>query len=126
MKDLGAAKKILSMKIMKDREKFALSTTEAEYMAITEAFKEAIWLKGLFGELSKDLQIITVFCDSQSVIFLMKNQMFHERTKYIDVRYHFMREIIARGDIVMSKISIHNNPANMMTKTLPSAKFEHC
>ncbi|PHT55204.1 Retrovirus-related Pol polyprotein from transposon TNT 1-94 [Capsicum baccatum] len=49
---------------------FALSTTEAEYMAIIEALKEAIWLKSLFGELSKDLQITMVFCDSQSVIFL--------------------------------------------------------
>ncbi|PHU26198.1 Retrovirus-related Pol polyprotein from transposon TNT 1-94 [Capsicum chinense] len=102
-----------------------LSTIETEYMAIIEAFKEAIWLKGLFGELSKDLQITTVFCHSQSAIFLTKDQMFHERTKHIYVRYHFMREIIARGDIVVSKISTHDNSADMMTKTLPSAKFEH-
>ncbi|KAG8474857.1 hypothetical protein CXB51_031589 [Gossypium anomalum] len=78
----------------------ALSTTEAEYMAITKACKEAIWLKGLFSELNEDLQISTVFCDSQSAIFLIKDQMFHERTKHIDVRYHFFRDIIARGDIV--------------------------
>jgi hypothetical protein len=104
----------------------ALSTTEAEYMAITEACKEAIWLKGLFGELSEDLQITTVFSDSQSAIFLTKDQMFHERTKHIDVRYHFVREIIARGDIVVSKISTHDNPADMMTKSLPITKFEHC
>ncbi|KAG8496957.1 hypothetical protein CXB51_008164 [Gossypium anomalum] len=51
----------------------ALSTTEAEYMAITEAYKEAIWLKGLFSELNEDLQISTVFCDSQSAIFLTKD-----------------------------------------------------
>ncbi|KAG8496862.1 hypothetical protein CXB51_008020 [Gossypium anomalum] len=90
----------------------ALSTTEAEYMAITEAYKEAIWLKGLFSELNEDLQISTVFCDSQSAIFLTKDQMFHERTKHIDVQYHFVRDIIARGD--------------MMTKSLPITKFEHC
>ncbi|KAG8481839.1 hypothetical protein CXB51_027157 [Gossypium anomalum] len=104
----------------------ALSTTEAEYMAITEACKEAIWLKGLFSERNEDLQISTVFCDSQSAIFLTKDQMFHERTKHIDVRYHFVRDIIARGDIVMSKISTHENPADMMTKSLPITKFEHC
>ena len=104
----------------------ALSTTEAEYMAITEACKEAIWLKGLLSELSEDLQITTVFCDTQSAIFLTKDQMFHERTKHIDVRYHFVREIIARGDIVVSKVSTHHNPADMMTKSLPVAKFEHC
>ncbi|KAG8480197.1 hypothetical protein CXB51_024909 [Gossypium anomalum] len=104
----------------------ALSTTEAEYMAITEACKEAIWLKGLFSELDEDLQISTVFCDSQSVIFVTKDQMFNERTKHIDVRYHFVRDIIACGDIVVSKISTHENPADMMTKSLPITKFEHC
>ncbi|KAG8500185.1 hypothetical protein CXB51_004397 [Gossypium anomalum] len=103
-----------------------LSTIEAEYMAITEACKEAIWLKGLFSELNGDLQISTIFCDSQSAIFLTKDQMFHERTKHIDVRYHFIRDIIARGDIVVSKISTHENPADMMTKSLPITKFEHC
>ncbi|TYI70330.1 hypothetical protein E1A91_D08G214000v1 [Gossypium mustelinum] len=54
-------------------------------VAITEACKEAIWLKGLFSELNKDLQINTAFCDSQSAIFLTRDQMFHERTKHIDV-----------------------------------------
>ncbi|KAG8498213.1 hypothetical protein CXB51_006868 [Gossypium anomalum] len=104
----------------------ALSTTEAEYMAITEAYKEVIWLKGLFSELNEDLQISTIFCDSQSAIFLIKDQIFHERTKHINVWYHFVRDIIARGDIVVNKISTHENPADMMTKSLPITKFEHC
>ncbi|KAG8481718.1 hypothetical protein CXB51_026624 [Gossypium anomalum] len=104
----------------------ALSTTEAGYMAITEACKEVIWLKGLFSELNKDIQISTIFYDSQSVIFLTKDQMFHERTKQIDARYHFVRDIIARGDIVVSKISTHENPADMMTKSLSITKFEPC
>ncbi|KAG8503721.1 hypothetical protein CXB51_001724 [Gossypium anomalum] len=103
----------------------ALSTTEAEYMAITEACKEAIWLKGLFSEFNEDLQISTVFCDSQSAIFLTKDQMFHKRTNQIDVRYHFVHDIITRGDIVLSRISTHENPADMMTKSLPITKFEH-
>ncbi|PHT25341.1 hypothetical protein CQW23_35027 [Capsicum baccatum] len=103
----------------------ALSTTEEEYIAITEDFKKAIWLKGLFGEHRKDLQITMIFCESQSFIFPMKDQMFHEWTKHIDIRYHFVREIMGRGDIVVSKISNHDNPADMMTKTLPSAEFEN-
>ena len=52
--------------------------------------------------------------------------MFHERTHHIDVRYHFVREVIARGDIVVSKVGTQNNPADMMTKSLPIAKFMHC
>ncbi|KAG8498697.1 hypothetical protein CXB51_005124 [Gossypium anomalum] len=79
--------------------------------------------EGLFSELNEDLQISTVFCDSQSAIFLTKDQMFHERTKHIDVRYHFVRDIIARGDIVVSKISTHENPADMMTMSLPITKL---
>ena len=52
--------------------------------------------------------------------------MFHEMTKLIDVCYHFVCEVIARDDIVVSKVSTHDNPIEMMTKTLPVTKFEHC
>lgn len=52
--------------------------------------------------------------------------MFYERTKHIDVWYHFVRNIIASGDIVMDKVSTHNNLADIMTKSLPVAKFKHC
>ena len=83
-------------------------------------------MKGLFGELSDQLQISTLFCDNQNAIFLTKDQRFHERTKHIDVRYHFVREVIARGDIVVSKVGTQDNSADMMTKSLPIAKFVHC
>ena len=82
----------------------ALSTTEAEYMTVIEACKETLCLKGLFGEVSDQLQISTLFCDSQSVIFLTKYQMFHERMKHINVRYHFVREVITHDDIVVCKV----------------------
>ena len=83
-------------------------------------------MNGLFGELSDQLQINTLFCNSQSAIFLTKDQMFHEKTKHIDVRYYFVREIIARGDIVVSEVGTQDNPGDMMTKSLPIAKFVHC
>ncbi|XP_075102703.1 secreted RxLR effector protein 161-like [Nicotiana tabacum] len=63
----------------------ALSTTEAEYMAITEAVKEAIWLQGLLRDLGIGQENITLFCDSQSAIQLAKNQVYHARTKHIGV-----------------------------------------
>lgn len=68
-------------------------------MVITEACKEAMLLRGLISENSENLQIFIVYCDGQSVIFLTKDQMFHERTKHIDMSYHFVREVIACGDI---------------------------
>ena len=61
----------------------ALSTTEAEYMAITEAIKEAIWLQGLLDDLGVGQKQVTVFCDSQSAIHLAKNQVYHARAKIL-------------------------------------------
>ena len=52
--------------------------------------------------------------------------MFHERTKHIDVRYHFIRGVIAEGDVKVCKISIHDNPADMMTKPVSATKFDLC
>ncbi|KAL2251350.1 UNVERIFIED_CONTAM: Retrovirus-related Pol polyprotein from transposon TNT 1-94 [Sesamum indicum] len=64
-----------------------LSTTEAEYIATIEAFKEAIWLEGLIKEIGASNEKLTVYSDSQSSIQLCKNPVFHDRTKHIDVRY---------------------------------------
>jgi hypothetical protein len=68
----------------------ALSTTEAEYMATAKAVKEAIWLRGLVSDLGLQQDETVIFCDCQRAIHLTKNQMYHERTKNIDVRYHFL------------------------------------
>ena len=104
----------------------ALSTTEAEYMAITEAVKEAIWLHGLLEELGVGQKHLMVHSDSQSAIHLAKNQVFHARTKHIDVRYHFVREILEEEEILLQKIRTEDNPADMLTKVVTRAKFEHC
>ena len=52
--------------------------------------------------------------------------MFHERIKHIDMRYHYIRDLIAQGDIKVCKISTHDNAADMMTKSVPTTKFELC
>jgi hypothetical protein len=87
----------------------AQSTTEAEYMAIDEACKEFSWLKGLYVELSSDDSCINLFCERQSAIYLTEDQMFHERTKNIDVKYHYMRDEVAQGKLKVCKISTHDN-----------------
>ncbi|KAH9797006.1 hypothetical protein KPL71_005721 [Citrus sinensis] len=103
----------------------ALSTTEAEYMAATEAVKEAIWLKGLLGDLGVIQENIAVFCDNQSAIFLAKNQTYHARTKHINVKYHYVREIIESGVVLLGKIDTKDNPSDMLTKVVSGIKFQH-
>ncbi|KAL2237883.1 UNVERIFIED_CONTAM: Retrovirus-related Pol polyprotein from transposon TNT 1-94 [Sesamum indicum] len=101
----------------------ALSAIEAEYIATTEAFKEAIWLDGLIKEIDFSKEKLVVFSNSQSSIQLCKNPIFHDRTKHIDVRYHFIRDIVGKDVIKLEKISFDENPADMGTKCLPIEKF---
>jgi hypothetical protein len=65
----------------------AMPTTEVEYMAVAEAAKEALWLTGLVKELGIQQGGVSLHCDSQSAIYLAKNQVYHARTKHIDVRF---------------------------------------
>lgn len=105
----------------------ALSNTKMGFMAITEAFKEAKWLKGLIEEISSCSKEVSVFCDSQSAIHLAKNQnTFHRKTNHIDVKYNFIRNVIDEKELTFMKIRTEENPSNMLTKPLPTTKFTLC
>ena len=104
----------------------ALSTTEAEYTAAAEAFKEAIWLKGMVSELGAKQETIKIYCDSQGAIHLSKNQTHHKRTKHIDVKLYFIRLEVSKGTMKMLKVHTDQNPADMLTKAVPSVKFNFC
>jgi len=88
--------------------------------------KEAIWLHGLLKDLGVGQKQLELYSNSQSVIHLAKNQVFHAWTKNIDVLYHFVRKILEEEDIVLQKIHTTKNPADMLTKVVIRAKFEHC
>jgi hypothetical protein len=60
------------------------------------------------------------------VYFLVRHQAYHEKTKHIDVRLHFIREMIEDKEIQVLKVGTENNPADMLTKSLPRVKFKHC
>lgn len=104
----------------------ALSTTESEYIAATDAIKEGIWLKELTNELMSCENVVEIHCDSQSAVCLSKNQTYHDRTKHIDVRYHFIRDILNDGEFKLIKIGTKDNPADAFTKALPLSKLESC
>ena len=101
----------------------ALSTTEAQYIALTEAVKEAIWLRGLISELGFKQKTVTISSDSSSAIELSKNPKYNERTKHINVRLHFIREEISSGVVSVVKIPFEVNLDDMLTKPLPAIKF---
>ena len=108
------------------QHRVALSTTEAEYIAISEAAKEMIWLKNFLNELGKEQDNASMFSDSQSAISLAKNPIFHSRCKHIQLRYHFIRELINDGDLSLLKILGSKNPADMLTKVVTTDKLRLC
>ena len=103
-----------------------LSTTEAEYVAVTEASKEMIWLTGCLDELGLKRVNEVLYCDSQSVIHLAKNPVYHVRMKHIDVKYHFIRSLIEDGKLHLIKILGSQNPTDMLMKTVTIEKLELC
>ena len=68
----------------------------------------------------------TAFCDSQSVIDLAIHQNFYyKRTKHIEIKFHYIRDIIEKGKVLLDKVHADDNSADMLTKSLPTLKFEH-
>lgn len=108
----------------KKQTSVALSTTEAEFMAASEAAKEAIWLKRLYEDMcghEKSPQILT---DNQSCVQYVKNQNFHMRTKHIDVRYKFIKEKYSEGQIKLKYVPAEEQRADILTKPLELMLFK--
>jgi len=82
----------------------ALSSCEAEFMAATAAAKQAFWLRNLLGQIAAtEPRAVILYVDNSSDIALMKNPVFHGRSKHIDVNFHFLTECVERGQIVVKK-----------------------
>ncbi|CAA0832630.1 cysteine-rich RLK (RECEPTOR-like protein kinase) 8 [Striga hermonthica] len=95
-----------------------LSTTEAEYVAVTEAAKELVWLQNFLNELGRPQKDVALYSDSQSAIHLAKNPAFHSRTKHIEVKYHFIRQLLEKKMLQLKKVRGDRNPADMLTMAI--------
>lgn len=100
----------------------ALSSTEAEYMAISEACKEAIYLRNLLQELTGNVCCVKLFNDNQSAQKLSINPVYHKRSKHIDVRHHFIREAVSDKLVQIKYLPSADMPADIFTKGLNSEK----
>ena len=101
------------------------STTEAEYVAASDSCKEAVWLKCFLAEIGEfDNKPVEIRCDNQSAIRSIHNPEFHQRTKHIDVRYHFVRQLQEDGIIDAVYVPSREQKADLFTKPLPKPEFE--
>src|SRR5438045_9314118 len=101
---------------------------EAEATAMTDATKEGLWLRSLcydlrlFSEHQPPTNIFMINSDSESALKAIKNPVFHARTKHFDMRHHFIRDVVAKGDLSVGYVPGTENPADIFTKSLDRSK----
>jgi hypothetical protein len=102
----------------------ALSSCEAEYVAATTAATQAVWLARLLGDFKgRDANTVKMNIDNKSALVLIQNHVFHERSKHIDVRYHFIRECREDGRISADFVGTKDQLADIQTKALGRVRF---
>lgn len=103
----------------------ALSSCEAEFMAATAAACQAIWLQRVLGCIA-DIKPgpVILYVDNKSAVDLAQNPVFHGRSKHIDLRYHFIRDCVEKGLIIIRHVGTNEQRADIMTKAMAAAKFE--
>jgi hypothetical protein len=101
-----------------------LSTCEAEYVAATSCVCHAIWLRNLLKELNLPQEEPTkIFVDNKSAIALAKNPVFHDQSKHICTRYHYIRECVANNNVKLEYVKTHDQAADIFTKPLKREDF---
>lgn len=111
--------------LSKKQNTVALSTAEAEYVALSQAAQECTWLTRLLSDLGMDVTPTVILEDNQGAIAIAKNPVDHSRTKHIDIRYHYIRECVQNGQIQLQYCPTDDMRADILTKPLPKQKFEY-
>lgn len=94
-------------------------------MAATLAACQGIWLRRLTSEITgQKVPPVKLLVDNKSALELMKNPVFHGRSKHIDIRFHFIRECVENGDIIVTHVDSKEQKADILTKPLGRLKFE--
>lgn len=107
----------------KKQSSIALSSTEAEYVALAMAATEFVWLKNLLKEFNIETGVVTIYEDNQSCIHLLQ-KFEHQRLKHIDVKYNFIRNLVLAEEIKVQYMCTKEQTADCLTKPLPAPQFE--
>ena len=110
----------------KKQSTVAVSTTEAELVSATHAVKEALWITHLMRDMRLPVSTISIASDSQGAMHLINNPVQSQRSKHIDVVYHFAREHVVKGNVAFKYVPTSEMVADVFTKPLPKEKHWKC
>ncbi|GJX07903.1 retrovirus-related pol polyprotein from transposon TNT 1-94, partial [Tanacetum coccineum] len=102
----------------KKQTALAISTIKAEYVSAGKACQQTLWMKQALVDYNIKLDDIPILCDNKGAIDLSINPVLHSRTKYIEIRHHFLRDNVQKGNISIEKVSSKDNIADILTKPL--------
>ncbi|GJR53094.1 hypothetical protein Tco_1403615 [Tanacetum coccineum] len=108
----------------KDAKSTAISTTEAEYIALSGCCAQVLWMRSQLSDYGFVLNKIPLYCDNQSAIALCCNSVQHSRSKHIDIRHHFIKEQVERRVVELYFVETKYQLADIFTKALPRECFE--
>ena len=101
----------------------ALSSTEAEYMTLSDCCKQVVWVQSLLNELGFKVTKTPIIGDNQGSLFLASNPVAEKRTKHIDIRYHHIRQRVDDGEVELLHAGTDDQIADILTKNLSHIKF---
>ncbi|GJV06486.1 retrovirus-related pol polyprotein from transposon TNT 1-94 [Tanacetum coccineum] len=101
----------------------AMSSAEAEYVAAAGCCAQVLWIKSQLADYDVLYDKVPIFCDNTSAIAISNNPMLHSRTKHIDIRYHFIKDHILKGDIELHFVPTELQLADLFTKPLAEPSF---
>ena len=101
----------------------AQSTTQAEYVAAASSLSQILWIKYTMRDFGINYSTIPLMCDNTSAISLSVNPVFHCKMKHVEVRHHFLRDHVEKGDVEMRFIDTENQLADILTKPLDATRF---
>ena len=107
----------------KKQNSISLSTAEAEYIAAGSCCTQLIWMKQMLEDYGIFQDTLHVYCDNTSAINISKNPVQHSRTKHIDIRHHFIRELVENKTVVIEHVTTEKQLADIFTKALDSTRF---
>ncbi|KAK2417316.1 putative mitochondrial protein [Trifolium repens] len=102
----------------------ALSTAEAEYVAAGSCCSQLVWMKQMLKEYDVEQNALTLYCDNMSAINISKNPVQHSKTKHIDIRHHYIRDLVESKIIVLEHVGTKEQIADIFTKALDAVQFE--
>jgi hypothetical protein len=104
----------------------ALSTTEAEYLVLSVVVCEAVWICKLLTDLfDLEMDSTIIHCDNQSCVKFSENPVFHDKSKHIEIKYHYIRDMVQRKAVHVQYLPTHEQIADIFTQLLAKTKFKY-